>query len=825
MKLSSKLLMGLLIISKLSSAQGKNPGSAPAASISTLVQGFKKYEGYFNFYYDQKSSRILLEVDKLDQEFLYVNTLPAGGGGAGDRGNIGGYRIAKFIKVENKVMLMLPNYDYRAISKNTYESKLVEESFPQSVIWGFLPLAVENDKILIDLTPFLMRDSHKVAERIGKSPSAFFGVSGRPAAAAGGAYRIDETRSALYMTNTKNFPKNTEFEAMITFTGNGPAERSYFSGGPGSAAAAPDPSAVTIRTHQSFIELPDNKYTPRIYDPRSGFNSMDYFDFATPLDQPLVKKFVRRWRLEKKNPNAAMSEAVKPIVYYVDRGAPEDVKQALIEGGSWWNQAFEAAGFKNAFQVKEMPEGADPMDIRYSVVNWVHRPTRGYSNGVGIFDPRTGEIIKGEVSLGSMRDRQDFLIFQGLTQIYGDDKNAPKLAVDMALDRIRQLAAHEIAHTLGFYHNHLASANDRASVTDYPFPLVILKADGKVDISKAYAKNIGTWDKRAVMWAYAEFPEGSDEKAGLEKIMQESIRQNQIFMFDLTVHPRTAQWDNGNNPAAELHRLMTVRQKVLADFSEKAIPVGTPMATLEEVLVPVYLLHRYQIDATAHILGGLDFRYALRGDGQIPTQLIDPKEQWEAFDALMSTITPQALVIPEKLLKQLAPYPEGYSRTKENFQGHTGATFDPLGAAESIAGVTLGYLLDAERAARLIEYHSRDAAQPGLIAVIDKLIAQTWKTAQVTGYKRELQKLVKQATLKQLLTLASDQEAPSNVRSIALAEISMLKKWIIAAEAGTSDIGQKGDYLFGLQQIQQFERNPDQFKPVPTIAMPAGAPI
>lgn len=441
MRLPFKLFMGLLIFSKLSLAQAKPQATPASTSISAATQGLKKYEGYFNFYYDQKNARILLEIDKLDQEFLYVNSLPAGGGGAGDRGNIGGYRIAKFIKLENKIMLTLPNYDYRATSKNLYETKLVEESFPQSVIWGFSPIVVEGNNVLIDLTPFLMRDSHKVADRIGKTPSGIVGSAIRTAVPTGNVYHIDETRSSIYMEHTKNFPKNTEFESLLTFTGNGAGERSFFSGGPGSPQMAPDPSSVTIRTHQSFIELPDNHYKPRVYDPRSGFNSMDYFDFGTPLDQPLVKKFIRRWRLEKKNPTAAMSEAVKPIVYYVDRGAPDDIKKALIEGGSWWNQAFEAAGYQDAFQVKEMPEGADPMDIRYSVINWVHRPTRGYSNGVGVFDPRTGEIIKGEVTLGSMRDRQDFLIAQGLIQIYGDDKDAPKKAVEMALARIKQFVS------------------------------------------------------------------------------------------------------------------------------------------------------------------------------------------------------------------------------------------------------------------------------------------------------------------------------------------------------------------------------------------------
>lgn len=851
MKLKSTIMALLLASSGPAMAQGGRGGAGagekvgtgnnmPSTSIAAVTQSMKKYDGFFNFYYDEKTARILLEIpkEKINYEFLYVNTLPSGP----NRGNIGGFRIVKFIKEGNKILMEQPNYDYRAISDNPYEVKAVQESFPMSIIFGFAPLAAEDGKYLVDLTPFLFRDTHHIAETIGRADGGGGGgspgvrshsgatgrtatVGGRSSTAGGGAYHLDETRSSVYVENTKDFPKNSEFEAIQTFVGNNGGERSFFGGGPGAAGVAPDPGSATVRTHQSFIELPDNNYKPREFDPRSGFNSMEYFDFATPIDQPLVKKFIRRWRLEKKDPNAAVSEPVKPIIYYVDRGAPAVVKQALIDGGSWWNQAFEAAGFKNAFQVKEMPEGADPMDIRYSVINWVHHPTRGFSNGVGIFDPRTGEIIKGEVTLTSMRDRQDFLIQQGLNQIYGDDKNAPKKAVETALSRIRQLSAHEIGHTLGFYHNHMGSAEDRSSVDDYPFPKITVKKDGTLDVSEAYAKGIGAYDKRAVMWGYTQFPKGVDEKAGLEKIMQESIKMGLIFMFDMGVHPNSAQWDNGKDAGVELTRLMDVRRHALANFSEKSIPVGKPMSTIEDVLVPIYLLHRYQIDAASYLIGGQNFRYALRGDGQPVTEMIAPKVQWNAFDALMSTLKPEELAIPEKVIKMIPPTPIGYSRSKEDFDGYTGVTFDPIGAAESIADATLSDLFDAPKAARLIEYHAREDSQPGLIPIIDKIMDQTWKAPTVTGYKGELQRVVRYTTLRNLLGLAATEEAAANVKAIALLKISEFKKWAETSEASTADPLLKADYLYALQMIDEFEKDPGKFVPAKAESMPNGAPI
>ncbi|HEY4198172.1 MAG TPA: zinc-dependent metalloprotease [Mucilaginibacter sp.] len=782
-----------------------------SADIEAKTKGLTKYTGYFNFYWNEKTGQILLEVDRLNDEFLYVNSLPAGVGSNDlgmDRGQIGNSRIVKFIRIGNKVLLVQPNYNFRAVSHNADERKSVEEAFAQSVIYGFTAEAGDSSRVLIDITAFLLRDSHQVARKLSNNNQ--------------GSYHADDTRSAIYLPNTKSFPDNSEFEAIITLAGTGT--------GTEISSVTPDADFVTVRMHHSFIKLPDGNYKIRKFDPRSGFYANEYMDYATPIDQPIVKRQLTRHRLEKKDPTAAMSEAVKPIIYYVDRGAPEPVRTALMEGASWWNQAFEAAGYKNAFQVKLLPEDADPMDIRYNVIQWVHRSTRGWSYGESINDPRTGEIIKGQVSLGSLRDRQDFLIAEGLLQPYEDGKPVSDKMMKLALARLHQLAAHEVGHTLGMQHNFTASVNNRASVMDYPPPVVSLSPDGTVDISKAYTTEIGGWDKRAILYGYQDFPAGTNEEEALKNIMNETLKEGYLYISDEdarpagSAHPQAHLWDAGTNAADELNRLMDIRKHVLANFSEKAIRQDAPMATLEEVLVPVYLMQRYQVEAASKMLGGLYYTFALKNDGQTITKFVPPAEQWKAFNALMVTITPDALALPEKLIEKIPPRPVGYPRTRETFKSRTGLTFDPLSAAESAASNTLEFMLQPQRAARLVEYHSRDNTQPGLEAVLNKLVAQTWKLPQQGGYKGEVQRLVNTLTLKQLLTLAADTKAPESVRGIALVQIDELKKWM-SKTALTAGNEQKANLLFGLSQIGQFEKTPDKFQPAETLAMPDGSPI
>ncbi|HEY6900865.1 MAG TPA: zinc-dependent metalloprotease [Puia sp.] len=810
MKSIYPLFLSLLACSLSLVAQRPAEGAAtrPAATIASVTQNCKKFGGFYPFYYDGKSGKIYLEVDRYDQEFLYYTSLPQGVGNGGTERGSANAVIVKWIRAGGKVLLLQPNYNQRSTNGSAAEQRDVRDAFSESVLFGAVPAAIEGDTSLLDITPLVVRDVQHVGESLGMT------------------YRLDETRSAVWMNNTKNFPKNTEFEAMLTFASSGTgAGGSRRRGG----QVAPDPSAVTIRSHMSLVELPDGGYRPRKFDPRSGFLTFAYQDFSAPMSEPLTRRFIIRHRLQKKDPSAAVSEAVEPIVYYIDNGAPPLIRKALIEGGSWWNQAFEAAGYKNAFVVKELPEGADPMDIRYNIVNWVNRsgtPARAFSFGASYIDPRTGEIIKGVVTLGSDRHREDYLIAEGLLQPYEDGKPVPRLMEEMALARIRQLSAHEIGHTLGLTHNFAASIRERASVMDYPFPRFNLKSDGTLDLSDVYAKGIGSWDKRTIVWGYSDFPRGADEDAALDKIMKETLAAGYKYIPDIggMAHPQSNQWDDGVNAIDQLEKLMKIRRQLLDRFSEKAIPKDAPMATLEEVLVPIYLLHRYQVEAAAKSLGGLYFTHAVKGDGQEPTRMVDPAEQWRAFNSLMNTLTPEALVLPEDLISKIPPRPSGYPSTVETFGGHTGPTFDPIAVAEAAAANTLSYLLNNERAARLIEYQARDDKQPGFLPVLDKLLERTWKAPLQPGYKGELQILVDNLTLKYLLALAADPKNAENVRGEALLKINELKEYMKSSLAGAGP-KQKAALYFGLSQIGSFEEEPNKFIVQPALEMPPGAPI
>ena len=807
----------------LAQGRGGGGGQQGAAAIQTIdarTAGLQKIDGYMPLYWDDKTGSLWMEINKFDTEMLYSTGLTAGLGSNDiglDRGQSGQGRVVKFQRIGPRVMMVQPNYTWRANSQNPDERRAAEDAFAKSILWGFQVAAETDGRVVVDATDFFLRDVVNVIPRLG------------------GNYRIDRTRSAIDVPWTKGFPKNTEVTTMLTFSseGGGPAGggrggggggRGGFGGGMFSGtvgSVTPTADAVTLKEHQSFAELPDANYKPRMDDPRSGFGALQYADYAAPMTEPLVKRFIRRHRLEKVDPSARVSDAKKPIKYYVDRGAPEPIRTALIEGARWWNQAFEAAGYRNAFQVELLPEGADPMDIRYNMINWVHRSTRGWSTGASISDPRTGEIIKATVTLGSLRDRQDYLIFEGLLAPYKSGTETPAILAQTALARIRQLSAHEVGHTLGIGHQYYNSAKGRISVMDYPHPLEKLNADGTIDLSDAYATGIGEWDKVAIAYGYQDFPAGTNEAAALRKIVDDAWKADLIYMSnqDTDASPRVDQWNNGTDVAGELNRIMQVRRAALNRFDETVIRKDAPMATMEEALVPLYLYHRYAVDSAASAIGGQDYIYAFRGDGRTPTKWVPAAQQRAALDALMATLKPSELALPKNALDKIPPRPSGWGTHREMFTRYTGETFDPISPAAAAADATIGILLSPDRAARMVTQHALDASLPGLSDVIERLHGATAKAQVANPYEGEIRRVTARVLVEQLMTLAAN--APmAQVRAEASAWLTRFQS--DGLSASTDDAAQR----LLAADIKRFLERPIAPITMPTApAPPPGAPI
>lgn len=765
------------------------------------------YKGFFNFYYEEKQDKIYLEVDKIDHEFLYVNSLASGVGSNDiglDRGQLGDRRIVKFIKAGNKLLLVQPNQNFRAITDNVPEKQSIEQAFAKSVLFGFKIEETNEDKYIIDLTPFLLEDAHGVAKRLKAQNE--------------GTYKVDLSKSALSLERTKAFPKNVEFEALLTFDGDAK--------GRNIRSVTPTSSLLSVIQHHSFIELPDDNYKPREFDPRSGAISISYMDYATPIEENIVKRFAIRHRLEKKNPELAMSEAKQPIIYYLDPGTPEPVRSALLEGARWWNEAYEAIGFKDAFQVKMLPDDADPMDCRYNVIQWVHRSTRGWSYGASVVDPRTGEIIKGHVSLGSLRIRQDFLIAQALLNrpfADSDTNNAPMLK--MALARMRQLGAHEIGHTLGFAHNFAASSNDDASVMDYPHPKITLE-NGNINLEGAYTDGIGVWDKVTVAYSYSDFDKDIDERTALNAILKKAQDEGLRFISDSDAraaggaHVYAHLWDNGKSASEELERVLKVREQAISNFSKDNIRNYEPYSVLEDVFVPLYFFHRYQTEATSKLVGGMDYNYALKNDGQLVTEILDVKTQKQALKALMASISAETLAIPKEKLALFPPRAFGYGKTRESFSGKTGVAFDALSAPSTASDMTLQFLLNPQRANRLVQQKSLDNNQLGLEDVLNDLIANSFGKSHKDPYLFEVQQAINVNVLKYIMNLAVSESAYFQVQAKANDAIGEISKSLYDKKRDVNPYA--AQYA---RMISEFQEHPEKFKLEPAPRIPDGSPI
>lgn len=685
------------------------------AGFAETIAAAEHRAGLFDLYADSDEGRVLAAFPASQTNvlgrYIYTARLTAGLG-SNPVGLDRGFGIeAEILRVEragNRLLFILENTGFQALGAGSDEALATAQSFAESVIWSGEVIAEASDgRVLTDLSGFLVSDRMNLAGQLD--------------AAGEGSFSIDAERSAPVLDAAFAFPMNVEIDARVTLAGSEPGSEVR--------AVTPDPRSVTLIQHHSFVALPGEGYTPRLADIRSGGFEMEFQNTAAPLSEPVRTGYAVRHRLERLDPDAETGPVSEPIIYYVDRGAPEPVRDALIEGASWWAEAFEQAGFEDAFRVELLPEEAHPLDVRYNTIQWVHRQTRGWSYGASVADPRTGEILKGAVILGSQRVRQDRMIFEGLLGTAETGTGSPDDPVELSLARVRQLSAHEVGHTLGLAHNFIASANQRASVMDYPAPLVMVGEDGELDVSEAYDTGIGEWDIAAIRWLYAQFPEGTDEQAGLEAILADAREDGLQYISDAharslgAAYPEASLWDNGDDPVAHLGEVMAVRQIALSRFGPDRLAPGRPLSELRAVFVPIYLYHRYQTEAAAKAIGGRRFAYEINTGDPAGLSVIAPDEQRRAIDALVDTVRPEALDIPDAVLSVLAPDPfTDYDRAvqRELFASSAAPAFSRIDAARAAARLTFQAALDAEKLARVADQRALDPDQVPVEEVLSR---------------------------------------------------------------------------------------------------------
>ncbi len=692
--------------------------------------------------------------------------------------------IVRFRVAGGRVTAEVENQSYRASSDNPDERRAVEESFARSVIFSGDVIEETDGSVTFDIGPLLMADLLGLADRLEEDGS--------------GSFSLEKDRSRVAPDGILTFPLNTEIDTELTFTSSDP--------GPEVRQTAPYPGAVTMTVHHSFVALPEEGYETRDYDPRVGTFDLPFYDFSAPLDEPVRRTFAMRHRLS----------ADEPIIFHVDRGAPEPVRSALVEGASWWAEGFAAAGYPGGYRVEVLPEGVHPLDARYNVIQWVHRQTRGWSYGGGVADPRTGEFVKGHVILGSQRVRQDRMIFEGLAGTANTGSGEADDPVELALARIRQLSAHEVGHALGFGHNFAASANDRASVMDYPAPWVIAK-DGELDFSRTYDAGLGDWDRLTVRWLYGE--ESGDA------VVAEARERGLLFVEDAegrgvdTAHPLASVWDNGADPVDELANVMEVRRIALEAFGPDRLAEGLPRGMLHEVLVPIYLYHRYQTAAAAKPIGGASYQYAKSGQDEGRVVIVPAKEQMRALDAVLRTVTPEALDIPDRVLEILTPRADPFQRPgmRESVAAETGPLFDLVSAAENAADISFASLLAPARLERIAQFEARNEDAPSLDDVLERIVSSVTEGPR-RGSRQETLAAAAEGRLVAHLIAADRSSASLPVQGELRDVLTALR------DSFAEDDGYRG--ALASQITAHLERNAPPVAPEPIAPrVPPGSPI
>lgn len=734
--------------------------STPSHSktLTEAVSKMEKRSGFFDIYADKKSNKIMALIPvSSDEKFqaIYTQRLRAGLGsnpvgldrGWGDRGV-----VISFERYGDKLIIKQENLTYRADPNNPLESRAVDESFADSFLASLEVEAEIDGKVLVDMTEFLSRDGLSIVQHLEDREQ--------------GSFTVAEDRSFVDIENALAFPDNIEIDAFLTLSSADPGNEV--------ATTAANGKDATLIHHHSFVRLPDAGFVPRISDPRMGAIETVFVDYSAPLDAPIAKRLALRHRLEKDE----SGKTIKPIVFYIDSGAPEPVRSALVEGAKWWEDAFAAAGFPDGYEVKLLPEDVHPLDVRYNVVQWVHRQTRGWSYGGGVVDPRTGEFLKGHVNLGSLRVRQDRMIFEGLAGTDKTGTGADDDPAELALDRIRQLSAHEIGHSLGFAHNFAASSYGKGSVMDYPAPDVRV-VDGKLDFSKAYGVGIGEWDKFAARMLYADLTPEETEAA-----YKDASEKGLLYVADSngrgigTGHPQGAIWDNGTDAIAALNETMAVRRIAIKNFDASRIHDGQPLSDLGKVIVPIYLYHRYQTAAAGKLLGGMSFEYGVAGQTKPGIDIVPAGRQKDALEAILKTLDPAQLDLPNNVLRLFTPNLGSWTfidSDRELFKRTAYPAFDLPAAADTSAGLTFDVLLNPRRAARMIEFKRRDSRNFGF----DDLLLQTKRrvmSQRPTGRQAEITNAVQRRFVYGLMELAENADATPAVQSRAHDTLTQLKQ-------------------------------------------------